>query len=128
MDMIPVIEPRARVRRRKPHVGYKGYIRIVRCPVDPEIGVPMYENGNHFDRATFATTLISGYYPCGMIVRTFWLGAWIECMVYKDKDGEPYLHECDKDGFLVEDGEEIRISGTASSARFVIPKCEERVG
>lgn len=113
-------------RRRKPHSGYRGYIRIIRCPTDPELGIPIYEVGSHFDRATFATTLICGYYPCGMIIRTFWLGAWIDCMVYKDKDDVPYLHQCDADGLLVEDGEQIRISGTVNSARFLIPKREER--
>jgi len=119
-------------RRRMPHLGsnYKHFIHIVDCPNDPVINQPCFPRGGHFDRATFAATLQENCYPGGMIVNLYRIcredrsqERWLLCKVYgaKGKDDSQYLHECDDDGFLIENGLMFRSNGRTT------PQLEEFV-
>jgi len=57
-----------RARRAKKTMAQQYECRIVKllyCPRDPELGVPMYPCPRHFPRMQFMETLAEGYWPDG---------------------------------------------------------------
>jgi hypothetical protein len=96
-------------RRRKPtEETYTNYIRVIECPMDQSLCIERFPRGSHFDRTSFGATLKEGYFPGGMIVEIYVkeYKKRITFKVYGAKTDEtsPYLHQCDSEGFLIEDG------------------------
>ena len=104
--------------RRKANATSNMYVRVVYCPDDIELQIPMYGIGSFFDKKSFAGTLMEKGYPSGMIVTMSYKKGRAHFVVCDINLTGPCLRQCDLDGYLIPNGIILIPCGSSTSPRL----------
>ena len=104
--------------RRRANPTSRMYVRVVYCPNDRELEIPLYDAACYFDKKSFTGALMDSSYPSGMVI----------AMNYKEKRHNfvvcniapigPCLRQCDIQGLLVSGGIMLQPCGSFTSPRL----------
>ena len=104
--------------RRRANPTSRMYVRVVYCPNDRELEIPLYDPDSYFDKKSFAGTLMDGSYPSGMSVTMTYGNGRKNFVICDIVPMGPCLRQCDPDGFLVSSGIILRPCGSATSPKL----------
>ncbi len=104
--------------RHRANTASRMYVRVVYCPDDKELAMPLYDPDSFFDKKSFAGTLMDSSYPSGMVVTLHYKQERRNFLVCNIMPMGPCLRQCDVHGFLISGGIMLRPCGPFTSPRL----------